>query len=138
MKPYKAEFVDNVVWELVKDIVQHPENIARGLRAQQAELNKQNVSLREWLNLIQHRLSETEIQLSRLLDLYLTDEFPKDVLTQRRNDLEKVRVDLRREQVALSSQLDTRDLTDDQVLQIEEFCDDIRSGLENATFEDKQ
>jgi hypothetical protein len=138
MKPYKAEFVDNIVWEWVKEIVQHPENIARGLRAQQAELNKQNVSLRERLNLIQHRLSETEIQLSRLLDLYLTDEFPKDVLTQRKNVLEKVRIELRREQEALSSHLGTRDLTDDQVLQIEEFCDDIRSGLENATFEDKQ
>src|SRR5258708_39396769 len=34
VKAYKAEDVDNVVWEWVKDIVQYPENIAQGLRRQ--------------------------------------------------------------------------------------------------------
>ncbi len=138
MKPYKAELVDNIVWEWVKDTVQHPENIAKGLRTQQTELNKQNAVLRERLDLIQDRLSDTEVQLAKLLDLYLSGDFPKEVLTQRKNDLEKVRGDLRREYDGLSAQLDTKDLTNDQVAQIEEFCADIRAGFDSATFEDKQ
>ncbi len=76
MKPYKAELIDNVVWEWVKDTIQHPENIAEGLRTQQAELNRQNAALRERLDLIQHRLSDTEVQLTKLLDLYLAASQP--------------------------------------------------------------
>jgi hypothetical protein len=45
---------------------------------------------------------------------------------------------LQREYDALISQLETRDLSDEQVEQIESFCAEIREGLENGTFEDKQ
>jgi len=108
------------------------------LRSQQAESNKRNNGLRERQTLIEERLGDTQNQLMRLLDLYIDGQFPKDILNQRRGDLEKLRDDLLHERTTLAAHLQIHDLTDVQVEQIETFCAEVRDGLENATFEDKQ
>ncbi|MBI4772004.1 MAG: hypothetical protein HY784_16710 [Chloroflexi bacterium] len=126
------------VWQWVKEIMQHPDHLADGLRGEQAEAERANSALRERLAIIDDRLADTQRQLEQLLDLYLSGGFPKEILTERRARLEKDGADLTRERAELSAHLQAVLLTDEQIAEIESYCAEVREGLDNATFEDKR
>jgi len=118
--------------------MKHPEQIAAGLRADQAEAERTHSAIRERLSLIDARLADTQSQLEKVLDLYLQGAFPKEVLTERKTRLEKDTADLIRERTDWEAHLQSVVLTDQQIAEIESFCADVQGGLDNATFEDKR
>jgi len=130
--------VDTTVWEWLKELMKHPEQIAAGLRADQAEAERTHSAIRERLSLIDARLADTQSQLEKVLDLYLQGAFPKEVLTERKTRLEKDTADLIRERTDWEAHLQSVVLTDQQIAEIESFCADVQGGLDNATFEDKR
>jgi len=138
MPSFRVDLLDYMVWEWVKEMMQHPERLAEGVRAEQAEAERINNPLRERLAIIAARLAETEKQLARLIDLYLVGEFPKDVLTERKLRLEKDKADLTRERAELGQHIKTVTLTEMQITEIETFCAEVRAGLDHATFADKR
>ncbi len=74
------------------------------------------------------------MQLDRLLDLYLSGEFPKEVLTEHRNRLEEMLSNLRNEQKDLSAYIQNVSITDAQLSYIEAFAAKIRDGIDVADF----
>jgi len=92
----------------------------------------------ERLDMIQQRIEENERQLHKLLDLYLNDDFPREMLQERKSSLEETIFNLRHEQAELSHHLQSSVLSDDQIEDIEIFCAQVREGQENATFEQKR
>jgi len=135
---FRVDDVDNTVWAWVKELLQHPENIAAGLQGMQDETVRANQALYERLDMIQQRIEESERQLQKLLDLYLNDDFPREVLQERKSRLEETISNLRHEQAELSHHLQATVLSDEQIEDIEAFCAQVREGLENATFEQKR
>jgi len=133
-----VELVDNAVWQWVQSVMEHPERFAEGLRGTQAETEHANHALRERLSLIESQLTDTQNQLNKLLDLYLSGDFPKEMLTERKSRLEKTVADLTREQSEIASHMQQVTITDEQIAEIEAFCAEVRDGLDNATFEDKR
>ena len=75
---------------------------------------------------------------ARQLDLYLNGEFAKELLTERKLRLEKAVADLKREHADATAQMQTVAITDDQVESLKAFCEEVRVGLDHATFEDKR
>jgi hypothetical protein len=112
--------------------------LAQGLRGKRAELEAANNVVRERLSLLESRISETQSQLSKLLDLYLEGNFTKDILNSRKTELEKVLSDMIQEQTELTSYLIPVNLSDENIEVIESFCSEVRNGFDNATFEDKR
>ena len=134
---FRGDLVDGTVWEWVKGLMQDPQKLADGLRAEQAEAERANSGLRSRLEIVEGQLAEAQGQLAKLLDLYLQGDFPKEVLTERRVRLEKDVVELSQERAELAVHLQAVGMTDEQIAAIETFCAEVREGLEAATFEDK-
>ncbi len=116
----------------------YPENIAIGLQNVQEETIRSNQSLYDRLDMIQNRIDDTIRQQEKLLDLYLSDNFPREMLQEKKSRLEETLANLRKEQADISSHLKTTVLSDEQIEDIKAFCDEIRDRLENATFEQKR
>jgi len=132
MPNVRGEIVDGLVWEWAKMIIQSPENLRVGLDGVQQELEEQNRSLIERLQIIEEQISSHQSQLDRLLDLYLDGNFPKEVLTERKARLEELLFNLGKEQQELMVHVRQVTMTDDQLAYIEAFCAKIKTWLENA------
>lgn len=90
------------------------------------------------LELIEGHIAENEKQLNKLLDLYLSGDFERDMLSERRARLEENIENLRKEQAEISSFLDQLVLSDAQVEGIRLFCETVKNVLDTATFEHKR
>jgi hypothetical protein len=91
------------------------------------------------LAVIDDLLAGNQRQLEKLLDLYLSGNFPKEVLTERKTRLETTIAALEKERVNLVTTLESQTLTDAQIATIEEFAREVAGGLEEAkTFEAKR
>jgi len=127
MPNVRGEIVDGLVWEWAKMIIQSPENLRVGLDGVQQELEEQNRSLIERLQIIEEQISSHQSQLDRLLDLYLDGNFPKEVLTERKARLEELLFNLGKEQQELMVHVRQVTMTDDQLAYIEAFCAKIKT-----------
>jgi len=136
---FRVDKVDAVVWDWVKSFLTDPQTLAEGLRARQAEDREANKPLRRRLAVVDSLLADNEAQLQRALDLYLSGEFPKEMLVERKERLQQTVESLEQERTALVAQLEDS-ITDDQIESITEFAGRINEGLGEAekSFEAKR
>ena len=117
----------------------HPDQLADGLRAQQAEAERANQALRHRLALVEKGIAEHDQQLEQLLDLYLgSGDFPKELLDEKKARLTQARQELEKERERLVRHLQQAMIPDARIEEIEEFCRQVSEGLGNASFEDKR
>jgi len=88
--------------------------------------------------MIQQRIEDNERQLEKLFDMYLSDDFLREMLQESKSRLEEALSNLCHEQVEISNHLQSTILSDEQIEDIEAFCAQVREGLENATFVQKR
>lgn len=105
---------------------------APSLHHHQVECERENAPIKERLMVVDDLLASNRKQLDRLLDLYLSGEFPRDVLTDRKTRLEATIGGLQRERAGLVAALEARTMTEDQVQDILSFARRIALGLEAA------
>jgi site-specific DNA recombinase len=138
MPTYRVDVIDNAVWEWVKGLLQDPENIMDGLQGMQDETRRTHKVLYDRLDLIQEQLDDALRQQEKLVDLYLSGDFDKGMLLERKHRLETTISSLRKEQEQLSAHIGTLNYTDQDLVIIEQFCAQIRENLDHATFEGKR
>jgi hypothetical protein len=124
--------VDDIVWEWIKSFLTNPEALALGLETYQAEREKENQPIRERLEVVDNLLGDNRSQLERLLDLYLSGDFPKEILIERRKRLETTIEALEKERVGLVARLEEQTFTPDQMQTIRDFAAQEAEGLERA------
>ena len=134
MPTVRGDWVDAVVWKWVKGIIENPDNLRVGLDGIQNELQLANQALFDRLAIIDNQIQEHQKQLDKLLDLYLSGDFPKEMLAERKTRLESMLANLHKEQVDLAGHIRKVTMTDDQLSYIEAFCAKIRNGLDQAGF----
>jgi hypothetical protein len=66
----------------------------------------------------------------------LEGDFTKEILNDRKAELENNLSDMVREQTELAAYLIPVNLSDENIEVIELFCSEVRDGLDNATLED--
>jgi site-specific DNA recombinase len=135
MPNIRADIVDHAIWEWIKDLLLEPENIMDGLHGMQEETRRQHKALYDRLEIIQEQLDDNLRQQEKLLDLYLSGNFDKDVLVERKYRLETTIASLRKEQEQLSAHLSEDSYSDQDIAIIEDFCASIREKLDEVTFE---
>jgi len=139
MPHFRGDQLEPAVWEWVSDLLLHPDQMTDGLRAQQAEAKRANQILRDRLALVEESIADHDHQIERLLDLYLTgDDFPKELLDEKKARLTRTRQELEKERGGLVRHLQQTMIPDAQVEEIEEFCRQVSEGLGNTSFEDKR
>jgi site-specific DNA recombinase len=127
---FRADHVDPVVWEWVKSFLLDPESLAAGLKEVHQEQEKEHAPLRDRLTVVDDLIADNTTQLERLLDLYLSGDFPKETLTDRKSRLERTILALESERSGLETQLEAQLLTEKQIQSIQEFAAKVGEGLE--------
>jgi site-specific DNA recombinase len=134
---FRADHVDAAVWEWIESLLMDPETLRLGLEQCQQDQHQASAPLRERLEVIDDLLTDNRQQLERLLDLYLSGEFPKDVLTDRKARLEDTISALDEERISLHLYLKDNTFTEEQMQTLETMVTEVRVRLEivGADFE---
>ena len=77
-------------------------------------------------------LDAEEVKLKRLLDLYLSGDFPMEMLTERKNRLETQIRALKNEKLELTVTLEEQTITQEQITLVQRFGEEIAGELETA------
>ncbi|MCB0175807.1 MAG: recombinase family protein, partial [Anaerolineae bacterium] len=87
---FRADKIDRVVWDWIKDLMLKPESLEKGLRDYQQSQADKVGPLREELARIEKLIAKRQNRLNRLLELYLDGEFPKDeyIMTKRQIEID--------------------------------------------------
>ena len=110
-----------------------PVMLTEGLQVEQEEREQANAPLRQRVAVVDDLLANNQRQLERLLDLYLSGDFGKEMLTERKTRLETTIGALGGEREGLIAQVEARTLTDDQLQDIKDFAARIAGGLEEVS-----
>jgi site-specific DNA recombinase len=133
MPSFRVDNVDAVVWKHISDILTDWNKLTEAIQIYQAEREQIDAPLYERLEVINDLLAENQAQLRRLLDLYLTGDFPKELLTERKLRLEQTIRALEKERGNLTSQLSQIALTADQIESLKEnFAQRVTRSLDLA------
>jgi site-specific DNA recombinase len=132
-----AEQLDEIVWKDLCEVLTHPESITEALkRAHGGGWLPQELKARQE-NLHQGR-SALGRQLERLTEAYLAEIIPLAEYQRRRKDLEQREEALASQERQLQAESRQRMELAGVVGSIEDFCERVRGGLADATFEQKR
>lgn len=129
---FPVDQVDGALWDWVKSFLSNPAELVQGLEDYQEERDRETAPIRERLKIVEDLIAENQRQLRKLLDLYLAEDFPREVLTERKTRLEGTVLALAREQTSLTGSLEAQTLTDEQIKSLREFVAKVSEGLEKA------
>jgi len=128
----RADILDKIVWNWVKDFLTKPELLTEALEMYQSERDNESAPLRSRLQVIENLLEDNRTQLDRLIDLYISGEFQKDVLSDRKARLETNIQALENERLSIEGQINREAMTPDQISDLYDFAKKIAKGIEIA------
>lgn len=132
-----AERLEEIVWKDLCEVLTHPESITVALRrAHGGQWLPQELKARQE-NLRQGRAALGR-QLERLTEAYLGEVIPLAEYHRRRKDLEQREEALAAQERQLQGQARQRMELAGVAGSIEDFCERVRGGLAEATFEQKR
>ncbi|MCB0128443.1 MAG: recombinase family protein, partial [Caldilineaceae bacterium] len=127
---HRADEVDKIVWNWVISLLTNPERLDSGLAAYKAEKEQNVEPLRERLELVCDLLTDEKEKQARLLDLYLSGEFEKDVLTDRKSRIESKILALTNEEFEIRAMLEEQTISDNEIEAVKQFGQEIANELE--------
>jgi len=137
---FRADHVDDLVWYWLKCWLQDPDNLEDKLRVYKAGRDKANAPVLALLETNEALLQDYKSKRDRLLDLYLSGEFDRDILAARKMQLEETIAKLDQERGRLVSQIEQDILGDREMNEIVAFASKLAEGLNeaDASFEARQ
>ncbi len=135
---YSAQSLDADVWNWVYSLMTDQRQLEIGLQEYQMRREEDIVPLRERADIISQLIDNNQEQLNRLVDLYLSGQFDKEILWERKNRLETTIAGLEAEQKSIINELEGRTLTEEQVLSIIEFAQEIAPRMDTDNFDKKR
>jgi site-specific DNA recombinase len=129
--------LEELVWEDLCEVLTHPEHAKHALRrAHGGEWLPQELKAR--LENVGKALAHTERQRERLLEAYLGGVLELAELERKRKELEGRTDALLAQERQLEASARERTKLAEIADSIEEFCEQVRAGLADATFEQKR
>jgi site-specific DNA recombinase len=137
---FQVPAVDEAVWEWVKNLLTEPNVLEQGLAEYQAGREQFSAPLRDRLGILEDLWKESKSQLDRVLDLYITGAIPRELLLDKKQQLESTLAALEKERENLNLQLDAEALSEAEIQQIREFAVQIGKGLQpgDESFNDRR
>jgi site-specific DNA recombinase len=132
-----ADQLDDLVWHDLCELLAHPEWIGYALeRAHGGHWLPQEFQARQ--ETLRHAQTALAKQLDRLTEAYLREVIPLAEYQRRRQDLKQKQQALAAQEKQLEAQVDRQGELAGMVTSIEAFCQCVRTGLAQATFEQKR
>jgi site-specific DNA recombinase len=137
---FRVDIVDQLVWNWVKDLLTKPDVLERGLSEYQQGREQFCVPIRERLIVLEDLWDGSKAQLDRVLDLYISGQVQRELLIDKKQQLESTLAALEKERYELNLSLEAEALSDGEIHQIEQFAAQIAEGLEpgDESFEDRR
>ncbi len=127
---FRVDKVDAVVWKWIVGIITNEESLINNLHQYQSKQKELTQPSQERLDIINNLICENEAQRERLLDLYLSGDFAKEVLVERRSRLEHTLSALYEERARLTTQIEEKEFSEDRIQAILEFSRSIREEVQ--------
>jgi hypothetical protein len=136
---FRVDVVDHLVWEWIKELLMKPGVLEKGLIEYQEGREQFCAPLRDRLVVLDDLWHDSKNQLDRLLDLYIAGNIPKELLLDKKQQLEATLFALDKEREELNLNLDAETLTENDIQQIREFAEQIAEGLNpgEESFDDR-
>ncbi|MBN1813654.1 MAG: recombinase family protein [Anaerolineae bacterium] len=109
---FRIDVVDESVWDQIADWMLDENQLNQEIENYQAEKNTESEPYQERLAIVEDLLQRNQEQLERLLDLFLSGDFPRDILTERKQRLEQITQALEQERTSLTATLEAHTLTE--------------------------
>jgi len=135
---YSAQSLDAEVWSWIYSLMTDPVQLKIGLQDYQNKREEDLVPLRERAQVIAQLIENHQEQLKRLVDLYLSGQFDKELLWERKNRLETTIAGLEAEQNNIIHMLEDQSLTEEQSLSIIEFAQKVAPKMDTDNFDKKR
>lgn len=132
----RADHLDTIVWDWVRSKILDPKELDQGLDDYQAKQEERKAPLREQLEVAENLITENQAQFDRLVDLYLSGEFPKDMLTERKARIQQTLSSLKQEKEKFVRQLQAGQLTAEEIQTTKHFAKIIREEVETIQEDD--
>jgi site-specific DNA recombinase len=133
-----SELVDTVVWNEISDRIKHPEKIIANLEKQKAIAEEMVQSTRDLLSIAEDRRAELLKQKGKLLDLYLGDQFSKDMLHGKMAEIQQQITKFDSEIADLQTQINGTPGITLNPQAIQAYLELIRTQVDNLTFDEKR
>jgi hypothetical protein len=129
-----------LVWNWVKDLLTKPGVLEHGLAEYQEGREQFCAPIRDRLIVLEDLWQGSKSQLDRVLDLYISGQVQRELLIDKKQQLEATLAALDKERDELNLNLESEALSDSEIRQIVEFAAQIAEGLEpgNESFEDRR
>jgi site-specific DNA recombinase len=122
---FHASEVDAAIWQWLKERLSDPEQLEQGLLEIHQEREELNAPIRNRLIITEEILARNQAQLERLVDLYVSGEFPKEVLAERKSRLESLIADLESQKAEFMEHLASQSLTIEEIRTAKELAEQI-------------
>jgi hypothetical protein len=120
-----------MVWIWIKELLSNPDQLQDGLSEYRHAREEESAPLRQRLSVVEDLLASNYSKYDRLLDLYLSGDFPKENLIDHKSRLERTIESLEEEKKKLAGQIN-RGLTPEQEQMIRDFAGRLGKGLSRA------
>ncbi len=127
---FPADDVDNVIWQWLKNKLTDPDQLERGLWEIHEEQEELNTPVRNRLAVIEDLLTQHRTQLERLVDLYVSGGFPREVLVERKARLEKLIADLEGQKAEFMDHLASQFLTVEQIQNAKDLAEQLATRID--------
>jgi len=129
-------YLDEVVWEKIMELLENPDLIIEQYKRQQdIILSGGN---QKQCQKLEQQIQQFEKQIQRLIDAYQKEVITLDDLNSRKGSVEQkisqIQEQIKNLKAAEKSELDYRKIFDN----IETFCNAVKRGINNASFEDRR
>lgn len=135
-KHLEAAVIDESVWEMIAEVLQHPEYVTQSLLERRdtdaSSLQQQRIDI------IKKELGKLEGQEKKILDLFLSDAVDHSLLKSKSEEIKTAKASLEKELVTLQGNVQSQQLTDANIAEIETYCRGIAAGLELFDFEERR
>lgn len=138
MPNFRADLIDLTVWEWLVNLIENPKLVTQGLKNRHLESQLSNDRLLEQITLIDQRLEEFDTQQKKLLDLFLSGGFSQEMIAERKGKVDALIRDLIKEKNDLKSQLSSDLEHEEQIVEVELICAEIKEKLDAASFQSKR
>ena len=136
-KPVRADYLDQVVWDHITDLIADPALIRAEITGRLAQIRTADPATAQRKRL-DDALAKTTSAVSRLIGAYQEDLLSLDELRARMPDLRARETSLRHQAQALDAQLADREVYLKLAQNLEGFLAALRKSAVSATVEDRQ
>ena len=137
---FRVDIVDKIVWNWVKDLLTKPGVLEHGLVEYQEGREQFCAPIRDRLIVLEDLWQGSKTQLDRVLDLYISGQVQRELLIDKKQQLESTLSALEKERDELNLNLESEALSEYEIQQIVDFAAQIAEGLGpgDESFEDRR